>query len=106
MTRKILVPIDIENPDKVKKGILYPKPTKNGFILTDIKTDKKSDFGMVVLTNEKNENELFKKIIDSRNEIESAENLLNTLREYVEKMPSYKIGNILKISNIKRRLEF
>lgn len=106
MTQKILAPIDIDNPEKIIKDFLYPKPTENGFELTGIKTDKKSDFGIVILTSEINENDIFKRIIDSGIRIESVEILINTLKNYVEKIPKYKIGNILKIDNSNGQLEF
>src|SRR5690554_4719615 len=105
MTRKILVPIDIENPERTINDFLYPKPTENGLVLTGIKTDKKSDFGMVILTSEKNENDIFKKIVDSGIKIDSADNLLNSIKDYVREMPKYKIGNILEINNSNERFE-
>ena len=106
MTRKILVPIDIENPEKIIKDFLYPKPTQNGLVLTGIKTDKKWEFGMVILTGEKNENDIFKQIVDSGKKISSVEHLLCVLKDYVSVIPNYKIGNILKIKNKELPLEF
>jgi len=106
MTRKILVPIDIENPEKTINDFLYPKLTENGLELTGIKSNKKWDFGRVILTGEINENDIFKKIVDSGIKIESVENLLNALKDYVRKIPNYKIGNILEINDSKKRLEF
>ncbi len=105
MTRKILVPIDIENPKRRINDFLYPKPTENGLVLTGIKTDKKWDYGIVVLTSEKNENDIFKKIVDSGIKINSVDNLLNALREYVQRIPKYKIGNILELNQNKNSLE-
>ena len=105
MTRKILVPIDIENPEKKINDFLYPKPTENGLVLTGIKTDKKWDFGIVILTSEINENDIFKRIVDSGIKIVSVENLLNTLRDYVREIPKYKIGNILEVNNSNNGLE-
>jgi hypothetical protein len=106
MTRKILVPIDIENPERTINDFLYPKPTENGFVLTGIKTDKKSNFGRVILTSEINENDIFKKIVDSGIKIPSVENLLTALKNYVKEIPKYKIGNILEIDNSKNHFEF
>ena len=106
MTRKILVPIDIENPEKRINDFLYPKPTENGFVLTGIKTDKKWDYGTVILTGEINENDVFKKIVDSGIKINSVEDLLSALREYVQEIPKYKIGNILELNQNKNSFEF
>lgn len=106
MTRKILVPIDIENPEKTINDFLYPKPTENGLVLTRIKNGEKWDFGMVILTSEINEYEIFKKIVDSGTKIESVENLLKVLKDYVQETPNYKIGNILEINDANKQLEF
>ncbi len=106
MTRKILVPIDIENPEKVIKDFLYPKPTENGLLLTGIKTDKNWEYGMVILTGEKNESEIFKQIVDSGIKIPSVDHLLGVLKDYVIEIPKYKVGNILEINNSYNKLEF
>ena len=103
--RKILVPIDIENPEKIINDFLYPKPTENGLVLTRIKTDKNWEYGMVILTGEKNENEIFKQIVDSGIEIPSVDLLLSVLKEYVREIPKYKIGNILELNKSNNELE-
>lgn len=41
MPQKILVPIDLENPEKIINDFLYPKQTESGFELTGIKQTKK-----------------------------------------------------------------
>ncbi len=71
MTKKILVPIDIDNPSKKINDWLFPEPTENGLILRAIKSGKEWDYGMVILTKEINENDIFKKIVDSKKKIES-----------------------------------
>lgn len=85
---------------------MYPKQTESGFELTGIKTNKKVDYGMVILTSEINENDLFKRIVDSGIKIDSVKKLLNILKNYVERLPNYKIGNILEIDNSKNDLGF
>lgn len=106
MIRKILVPIDIENPERIIKDILYPRPTENGLVLTAIKADTKWDYGMVILTGEINENEILKKIVDSEIKITSVPDLLKTLKDYIREIPNYKIGNILELVNVGSKLEF
>ena len=106
MTRKILVPIDIENPERIINDFLYPKPTENGFVLTGIKTGEKSSFGRVILTSKIDENDIFKRIVDSGIKIPSVEKLINALKSYVKEIPNYKIGNILEINDSKNHLEF
>lgn len=106
MTRKILVPIDINNPEKIINDFLYPKCTKNGYLLTGIKSNEPTQMGMVILTSQYNENDIFKKIIDSGTKIESVENLLKTLQKYIEVIPNFKIGNILEVDSSKKELDF
>lgn len=104
--RKVLVPIDIENPQKRITDFLYPKQTENGLVLTGIKNDKKWDFGRVILTTEINENDIFKNIVDSGIKIPSVKILLKTLKEYVTELPNFKIGNILELNNSAGKVEF
>ena len=106
MSRYILAPIDINHPEKIIKDVLFPKPTEDRFVLTGLKTDKKSDFCMVILTNEINQIDIFKRITDRGIRIESVENLLNALRDYLEIIPNYKVGNILEIDNFNGLLGF
>ena len=106
MTRKILVKFDIENPNKRTNDFLYPKPTENGFELTGIKTKKKSTLGMIILTDIINENDIFTKIVDSGVQIPSVENLLLSLKEYVQEIQKFKVGNILYINDNNKNVEF
>ncbi len=106
MTRKILVPIDIDNPSKKINDFLYPDPTENGFVLRRIKTGKEWKFGIVILTSEINENDIFKKIVDSGKKIESVDKLRNSLKDYVLQMPTFKIGNVLKLNENETKVEF
>ena len=106
MTRKILVKFDIENPNKKTNEFLYPKPTETGFELTGIKTKKKSILGMIILTDIINENDIFAKIVDSGVQIPSVENLLLSLKEYVQEIQKFKIGNILYLNDHNKNVEF
>ncbi len=106
MTKKILVPIDINDPQGKINDFLFPDPTDKKMVLKGINTGKVWGFGMVILTSEISENDLFKRIIDSGNKIESVQSLLNALKEYVIEMPKYKIGNILKLNDNKSNVDF
>lgn len=106
MTKKILVPIDIKDPQKKINDFLFPAPTDGGMTLTGIKSGKQWEHGMVILTSQLNENDIFKRIVDSGKKIESVEKLLNALKDYVSELPKYKIGNILKLNDKKTKVNF
>ena len=106
MTKKILVPIDINAPRKKINDFLFPAPSEGGLTLTGIKSGKHWEHGMVILTSEINENDIFKRIVDSGKKIESVETLLYALKDYVTELPKYKIGNILKLSSEKTKVDF
>ncbi len=98
MTRKILVPIDINNPEKKVNDFLYPISNEKGKFLKGIKTNIEWNFGMVILTSEFNENDLLKKINDSGVKISFDNHTLNLFKEYLENVKIFKIGNIVEIN--------
>ena len=106
MTKKILVPIDIDNPKKSFRDFLFPDPSGGKLTLRGIKTGKEWEFGMIILTSEINENDIFRNIIDSGKKIESVDVLLKTLKEYVYELPKYRIGNILKLNTELNHVDF
>jgi len=106
MTKKILVPIDIENPQKKVNDLLFPEPQSNSFKLKGIKKGKYWTHGMVILTREFGTNELFKSIVDGGHKIPSVDKLLQTLEHYVSLIPEFRIGNILEIDLESSQLEF
>ncbi len=61
---------------------------------------------MVILKGEIKKNEIFKRIVDSGNKIESVVKLLNSLKDYFSQMPKYKIGNILSLKENHSKIEF
>lgn len=100
------MPIDINEPQKKINDFLFPDPSNDGLTLTGIKTGKRWEYGMVILTSEVNENDIFKRIVDSGKKIESVESLLSALKNYVSEMPKYRIGNILKLNSENVKVEF
>ena len=106
MTKKVLVPIDINDPEKKINDFLYPDLQVDGLTLTGIKSGKQWEHGMVILTRPINENDIFKRIVDSGKKIESVESVLNVLKDYVSELPKYKIGNILKLNSEKPKVDF
>ena len=100
-SKKILVPIDIENPEKIINDFLYPEISKNTTSLLGIKNKKEWKYGMVVYKGSGiTENDLFAKIVDAKTKIESVNELLNNLIIYLEKVKDFSIGNIIYIERI------
>ena len=99
--RKILVPVDIENPKKTINDILYPKILNKEASFVRIKNGKIWEYGMVILIGGGiNENDLFTKIVDSKAKIESVKKLLNILTLYLDKVKEFSIGNIVYIESL------
>ncbi len=106
MTRKILVPVDLDNLEKKVNDIIFPVKINNEIVLKGIKSGKIWNYGIVILTGQKSKNDIFKSIVDNGHRIESVEIQLNILNEYVTEMPKFKIGNILKLKTKELPLEF
>jgi hypothetical protein len=99
-SKKILVPIDIDNPEKIISGILYPKISNNKPSLLEVKNGKEWKYGMVVYKGGGiTENDLFAKIVDAKTKIASVKQLLNSLVIYLEKINDFSIGNIVYIEH-------
>ena len=50
MMKKILLPIDPNNPQKRIDDFLFPAPSDGGLTLTGIKSGKQWEYGIVILT--------------------------------------------------------
>ena len=100
-TKKLIVPFDLDNPNKRYKGFLYPNILeKETTSFLQIDKDKKWKTGMVVfIGKEVTKNDLFAKIIDSGKKIESVSNLLDTLDNFLGQINNFKIGNIVGIKD-------
>ncbi|WP_103072257.1 hypothetical protein [Aquimarina sediminis] len=99
-SRKAIVPINIENPDKKINDFLYPKLTNDGASFFRVSNEKEWKYGMVVLKGGGvTENDLFAKIVDAKTKIESVDKLLETLKVYLEKVKEFSIGNIVYVES-------
>lgn len=98
-TKKILVPYDLDNPKKDYNVFLYPNINSleiNSFI--EIGKNKEWKVGRVVFTGKTiTKNDVFAKIVDSGERIESVNKLLQQLDEYLNQISLFKIGDIVGI---------
>ncbi|UII32810.1 hypothetical protein LVD17_03055 [Fulvivirga ulvae] len=99
-TRKIIVPIDLEKPEKKISDFLYPKLSNEGAKFFQVSKEKEWRYGLVILKGGGiTENDLFARIVDAKIKIESVDGLLNTLKAYLEKIKEFSIGNIVCIES-------
>lgn len=106
-SKKLLVPIDINNPDKKISGFLYPKFSNNRVILVDA-NDKEWNYGMVILKGGGvTENDLFSSIVTKSDEkIDSVDELLSVLNKYLEELSQFRIGNIIYAEKVEGDIGF
>lgn len=98
-TKKILVPFDLQNPDKKINGFLYPNINLEQIdTFHEINKGKEWKTGMIVLVNQPiTTNDVFAKIVDSGKKINSVNDLLNHIENYLEQVSKFKIGDIIGI---------
>ena len=98
-TKKILVPYDLNNPKRDYNGYLYPNINSleiNSFV--EVEKNKEWKVGRVVYVGKTiTKNDVFAKIVDSGNRIESVNSLLQLLDEYLNQISLFKIGDIVGI---------
>lgn len=106
-TRKILCPIDFNAPHKDFKDFLFVNNNSESVRLMGIKKGKEFETGVVTLTSEITESDIFARFIDNSNEkIESVDSLLNSIIFYLEELNKYKIGNIIALKDSNNEFGF
>jgi hypothetical protein len=106
-TKRLLSPFDLNRPENIIKGFLYPNVEANQIdSFLEIKTEKEWRVGMVVYIGmEISENDVFAEIVDSGKKIESVEHLLHNIEEYLRQVNKFKIGDIIGIKPMKESFE-
>lgn len=98
MTKKMLVPIDLENPEKDIRDFLYPSLVEEKFVLRGIKSGKIWENGIVSFTGKTvTSEEIFAKIVDSGQKISSVSLLMKILNSYVGQLKEIKLGTVVKL---------
>jgi len=106
-TRKILSPIDLSVPNKDFKDFLFVNNNTDSARFMGIRKGKEFETGVVTLTSEITESDVFSRFIDNSNEkIESVDSLLKSIVFYLEEVNKYKIGNIIAIKNSENEFGF
>ncbi|TKD54272.1 hypothetical protein [Flavobacterium sp. ASW18X] len=99
-TRKILCPIDLNAPHKDFEDFLFVNNNSESVRLMGIKKGKEFETGVVTLTSEITESDIFSRFIDNSNEkIDSVDSMLNSIVFYLEEINKFKIGNIIALKN-------
>ena len=60
---------------------------------------------MVILTAERTENDVFSTLVDNGHKFDSVEKTLLVIREFLEMIPKFKIGNVVSINQQSENLE-
>ena len=98
-TKKLLVAFDPEQPDRRSSEFLIPFQTAEQVVLYGLKSGEECSNGLVVyLGRGITENDLFAKLVDSGTRIENVDETVDGLRQYIERLQSFKIGNVVRLS--------
>ncbi len=106
-TRKILSPIDLSVPHKDFKDFLFVNNNSGSVRFVGIRKGKEFETGVVTLTSEITESDVFSRFLDNSNEkIESVDSLLKSIVFYLEEINKFKIGNIIAIKHSENEFGF
>ena len=98
MTKKLLVAFDPKRPDHRSSDFLVVVLEGAEPKLLGVKSKKRAEAGlMVYLGKDVQANDLFAKLVDTGQKIESVEETLRTLESYIQKLQDFRIGNLLTV---------
>lgn len=105
-TKKLLVPIDMENPEKDIRDFLYATKLEEKFVFRGIKSGKLWTNGVVSFIGKSiSKNDIFTRIMDSGMKIDDVNKLLTYLESYIEQVKDMKLGNLAQIKDNSEYLE-
>lgn len=100
VTKKLLVAFDPKKPDHRSNNFLVLVMEGAEARLVGNKSKKPVASGLVVyLGSEIKVNDLFAELVDTGRRIESVEQTLRTLEQYIEKLQGFRIGNLLGVES-------
>ena len=99
-TKKMLVPFDVENPERNINDFLYPSKYDKEFVFKGIKSEKIWENGIISFIGKPiTKKDLFAKIIDAGTTIENVDELLLYLENYIEQIRSMPLGTVIQVEN-------
>lgn len=106
-SKKVLVAYDPDNSNMRSSDFLVPVQLEVcEMALLGCRSGKLWKYGLVVLTSRAvNQNDLFAKLVDAGQKVQSVDACLSRLESFVEQLNSTKIGNIVKISSFNDNLK-
>lgn len=97
-TKKLLVAFDPKKPDQRASDFLVVVLDDTQPKLLGVRSKKPAVSGlMVYLGKEITANDLFAKLVDTGRKIESVEQTLCALENYIQKLQEFRIGNLLSV---------
>lgn len=97
-TKKLLVAFDPKKPDQRSSDFLVVVLEDQQPKLLGVRSKKPAVSGlMVYLGKEITANDLFAKLVDTGRKIESVEQTLRVLENYIQKLQDYRIGNLVSV---------
>jgi hypothetical protein len=101
-TKKLLVAFNPDRPEDPSGDFLIPFWSEGQIYLYGLKSDREHTYGlMVYLGRAITENDLFGRLTDARAKVEvNEEEMVDILREYVEKLQPLRIGNVVRNQSI------
>lgn len=97
-TKKLLVRFDIERQAPVSGDFAIPRSEDDRVLLRGIRSSQVAEHAaMVYVGREVTENDLFARLVDSGAYIGDVRGTLASLRNYIEQLQGFKIGNIVRL---------
>jgi hypothetical protein len=98
-TKKLLAPFDPTKPERNSRQFLVPGLRKETYTFRGLDDAKEYQFGRVVYCGEPvSENELFATLVDSGTVFEDVGIALERLRNYVQQIGGFRIGEVVRIT--------
>lgn len=98
-TKKLLAPFDPEKPEKKSKDFLVPDLSEAKPTFATITGANFSRHGLVVFVGrEVTVNDVFAKLVDAGRKFESVDDSLALLQDFLEKVASCKVGDVMEIA--------
>ncbi|NOS70669.1 MAG: hypothetical protein HOP33_12155 [Verrucomicrobia bacterium] len=97
-TQKLLVTFDSKNPSQLTDDFLVVVLESAQPKLLGVRTKKIATSGLMIYVGQEiTVNDLFKELVDTGRKIESVEQTLRVLENYIQKLQEFRIGNLLNV---------